>query len=67
MLPKKDATNPNSKNQDRLNLLNSVNAVELSEDQMEVVSGGIAIFLLLIKDNGTSVGELDRIKSEPSA
>jgi hypothetical protein len=66
MLPKKDATNSNTKNQGGLNLLNSVDAVELTEDQMEAISGGNgAIFLLIIKGNGASVGELDRIKSEP--
>ena len=68
MLPKKDATNSNTKNQDRLNLLNSVDTVELSEDQMEAISGGNgAVFLLIINGNGTSVGELDRIKTEPIA
>lgn len=63
MLPKKNATDPKSKEQAQVALLNSVDAVDLSEDQTESISGGnSAVFLLLYK----SPGELDRIKAEPN-
>jgi ABC-type cobalamin/Fe3+-siderophores transport system ATPase subunit len=60
----KGKTKRDSKEQNQSKSLHYLNAVELSESQMESVSGGQgAIFLLILQQRRISIGELERIKS----
>jgi hypothetical protein len=59
----KGKTKRDFKQQNQSKSLYHVDAVDLSESQMETVSGGQgAIFLLILQQRRISIGELERIK-----